>query len=701
MNSAELSTTALLEAHGDWVRRLARSLVGDAAAADDIAQDTWEATLRRGPRHATALRAWLGRIVTNRARNEARGGSRRRSRETRLALEVLPATAPSPEDLAGTVELQQRLAASVSALDEQHRRVVYLRYFEGLDSREIAQRLGVPAGTVRWRLKNALEQIRQQLDSGPESERQRWRALLLPLAAPPISWGPSAAGITWWRRPAVALAMATMTAALLVLVLFAVSALRPAADRAAPLASERASSSTSGGPAAPPPRTPAAPPRFAAAVPLVALGPEECPALSELRATADLRRRELETYDDASAIFARSAPNAVAQRHFGAAYEAGMSRVGKCEHNTECRGLVCKVQLLVPAGLRPWDCFPGGRETWPEGHLDRRQPTSIGNQTPIADPVSKRSFARHDLHYRLASVTGEALPADRRVLPPPVTPGLGKLRVLPGALSDRCQAQGQRLLSEITQLETRISRVLMAARAFEASEPNRAAKQDVSKEIARILTLEGKTLPFQVECRTLICSVTPTAALDPAMAIDWECKSAPGQPQLCMPRRNESSWWARLDSGMRDSAILGQGFPPHRRGGQDMPAYVRVQPLADRHRTSPRQYMCQVWQLVRDAGVLEKCEARHGGESGEVEVKASFPGPDDPLVEGRRRATVDIGGELGSSALGRCVGDSLGALLDQQEVPELRGAMVSYKKLKFPGIASLWSQPSPCDQSRR
>src|SRR5262245_29421694 len=75
-----LEIEALLNEAG-WLRRLAASLVGDAAQADDLVQDTWVAALRRPPSAERAPRPWLARVVRNLARNAGRDGARRRTRE--------------------------------------------------------------------------------------------------------------------------------------------------------------------------------------------------------------------------------------------------------------------------------------------------------------------------------------------------------------------------------------------------------------------------------------------------------------------------------------------------------------------------------------------------------------------------------------------------------------------------------------------
>ena len=70
------SMEELLE-HEGWVQGLARSLVHDPAAAEDLVQETWLAALRRPPMNDRPLRPWLGRVVRNFASERRRRDSRR------------------------------------------------------------------------------------------------------------------------------------------------------------------------------------------------------------------------------------------------------------------------------------------------------------------------------------------------------------------------------------------------------------------------------------------------------------------------------------------------------------------------------------------------------------------------------------------------------------------------------------------------
>jgi RNA polymerase sigma factor (sigma-70 family) len=176
MKPTSLSATLdQLAADTVWLRRLAASLVKDQAVAEDLVHDTIEAAVARPPRDDRPLRPWLVRVLINRIRMYGRGAARRSRREQAVAaLAVAPAT---PDALVDRLEIQRMLAGLVLELSHPLREVVLLRYVEGLSSAAIGRRLGIADGTVRWRLKQALDQLRSRLD-----QRTPQRAWIAPLA---------------------------------------------------------------------------------------------------------------------------------------------------------------------------------------------------------------------------------------------------------------------------------------------------------------------------------------------------------------------------------------------------------------------------------------------------------------------------------------------------------------------------------------
>lgn len=181
-----------LLAHAAWVRGVATALVRDAATADDLVQETWLAAMRRPPETDRPLRPWLAGVVRNLARQRRRGEARRERREEIVATRRASESLPTPDELAQRLDTQQRLAAHVKELPEPLRATILLRYYEGRTAADIAAHEGIPAGTVRWRLKRALDLLRERLDAEHDGDRRAWCMALIPLTVPDLPSGPGA-----------------------------------------------------------------------------------------------------------------------------------------------------------------------------------------------------------------------------------------------------------------------------------------------------------------------------------------------------------------------------------------------------------------------------------------------------------------------------------------------------------------------------
>lgn len=146
------------------LRRFARSLCADAAAADDLVQETLERALSRwhARRDAYALQPWLFSILYRRFLDERRRATRWARLRALFAGEADDAadTALSPERVH---EGREHLAA-FARLPAEQRGLLLLVAVEGFSYREAAAALGVPIGTVMSRLARARVQIKSYLD---------------------------------------------------------------------------------------------------------------------------------------------------------------------------------------------------------------------------------------------------------------------------------------------------------------------------------------------------------------------------------------------------------------------------------------------------------------------------------------------------------------------------------------------------------
>ncbi len=181
MTYEPVSLESLLS-HQTWAMRLARRLVHEEGEAEDLLQRTWIAALRHPPGSERGARAWIRKVILNLARERYRRDQTRRRHE--LAGSSEERHAPDAYELTSHKEICGLLGQQLLALDEPYRTVLVQRFYDGLSSAEISRRLGVPSGTVRWRLKIGLDQLREELDRRSHGDRSKWVSSLLLFAGP-------------------------------------------------------------------------------------------------------------------------------------------------------------------------------------------------------------------------------------------------------------------------------------------------------------------------------------------------------------------------------------------------------------------------------------------------------------------------------------------------------------------------------------
>lgn len=154
-------------------------LVRNRADADDLLQRTFLTAIEQRAAFAQQrrVRPWLLAILANHARNLRRA-------RARTAPELPPpAPAVDPVQAAADAEFASWLAAAQAAIGPPYQEVLELHLQQGLNAREIAERLGRPAGTVRTQLMRALQRLRRQLPSGFVAAAIGWRIEPAALAA--------------------------------------------------------------------------------------------------------------------------------------------------------------------------------------------------------------------------------------------------------------------------------------------------------------------------------------------------------------------------------------------------------------------------------------------------------------------------------------------------------------------------------------
>lgn len=158
--SAEDRFSLLVETHQRQIYSLALRLTGNAAAADDITQETFIAAWKHldGFRGDSSLKTWLFRIAANKTRSYWRwkklrawvGLGERAGDEDSPTLEELLPDRPEdrPEQAALAADLERRVQAAIDKLPPRQREVAVLRA-QGLALAEIGEALGMAEGTVK------------------------------------------------------------------------------------------------------------------------------------------------------------------------------------------------------------------------------------------------------------------------------------------------------------------------------------------------------------------------------------------------------------------------------------------------------------------------------------------------------------------------------------------------------------------------
>lgn len=158
----------LVERHQDRLYNTLLRFTGSPEDAQDIAQDALVQALLKLDRFRrdSAFFTWLYRIAFNRA------VSLSRKRRERVSLDGLQAdggleaksTTNQPEQEALACERAELVHQALATLAEDHRQVLVLREFDGLDYEQIAAIIETPVGTVRSRLFRARSQLREALE---------------------------------------------------------------------------------------------------------------------------------------------------------------------------------------------------------------------------------------------------------------------------------------------------------------------------------------------------------------------------------------------------------------------------------------------------------------------------------------------------------------------------------------------------------
>ena len=163
------AVATLYDHYGATVYGLALRVLGQPDLAEEVAQDVFAQVWREAGRYdemRCTVAGWM--VMLTRARAIDRLRARRARPDVSAAVDEahagpLPSAERSPESATITAEDARVVRSALERLPEQLRSLIELAYYEGLTHSEIASRTGIPLGTVKTRLRNAMGTLRSAL----------------------------------------------------------------------------------------------------------------------------------------------------------------------------------------------------------------------------------------------------------------------------------------------------------------------------------------------------------------------------------------------------------------------------------------------------------------------------------------------------------------------------------------------------------
>ncbi len=158
---------ALYRQHAARILRLCRLLLDDPQEAQDMAQEVFVKLLGAFPRAEGEMQwsGWLATVTLNACRDRRRSGWWRWGRPRSEPIEDLPLVdgEADPERAAVNAETRERIWRVFRELPRRQREVAALRYVEGYSTQEVADALGLTAGSVKRHLFRAVRRLRAAL----------------------------------------------------------------------------------------------------------------------------------------------------------------------------------------------------------------------------------------------------------------------------------------------------------------------------------------------------------------------------------------------------------------------------------------------------------------------------------------------------------------------------------------------------------
>ena len=164
----EAALHILNQRYGHALAAVAERILGDRADAEEVAADVlWQVWRQAGnfDRTRGSVGAWLMMIVRSRAIDRLRARNACVAARDQIDDPVAFSSVSDPVVDLYSVERRRAVAAALATLHENEKSVLELAYFSDLSQSTIAERMGLPLGTVKSRIRSALLKLREGLQN--------------------------------------------------------------------------------------------------------------------------------------------------------------------------------------------------------------------------------------------------------------------------------------------------------------------------------------------------------------------------------------------------------------------------------------------------------------------------------------------------------------------------------------------------------
>ncbi len=156
----------LYDRHAARLYGLALKILKDPVLAEDVLQDLflylWQNAEKFEERRGQAL-AWMMILCRNRAIDKLRARGKRQSRSAAIGDEILAVPSfdesESPFEIVHSKETLKRIAAAMDELPKEQRTPIDLAFFGGLSQSEISEKLKIPLGTTKTRIRLGMQKL--------------------------------------------------------------------------------------------------------------------------------------------------------------------------------------------------------------------------------------------------------------------------------------------------------------------------------------------------------------------------------------------------------------------------------------------------------------------------------------------------------------------------------------------------------------